>query len=415
MKKGFLSEYFEGVGVKRLSRVDADPKSSNQHEIGTTREMRAFLGENHQESFDTTYIWLGGEQEGFSVEAKATHYDSRKNKSDRSAEWRLYYTTNSVTAMMSEGDTLFLAKRQSGHLMFIVVPAGATLESQLLWLFGFDSQPSLKFTTQSYVGKNDAELDFTARFVLDELGIEFEDPNANSIDTIIERFGLQFPKTSEFSTLARLTVPEVDARNDPDHALMAWLNHEEAMFRRLERRIVSARIQNGFVENNEVDVDGFLSFSLSVQNRRKSRMGYSFENHLSAVFDAWSICYKRGGVTERNNKPDFLFPSIEAYSDLTFPVDGLSMLAAKSVCKERWRQILPEADRINSKHLATLEPAISSAQTEQMQSHNVQLVVPQSIQASYTSKQCKWLWDMQHFIDHVNNNGVADIDRPIRI
>ena len=405
MKKGFLSEYFEGVGVKRLSKVDADPKSSNQHEIGTTREMRAFLGENHQEPFETTYVWLGGDQEGFSVEATATHYDSRRNKADRSPEWRLYYTTNPVTAMMSEGDTLFLAKRQNGQLMFIVVPAAVSLETQLLWLFGFDSQPGFKFAAQSYEGSNDAELDFTARFVLDELGIEFEDPNANSIDNIIEHFGLQFPKTVEFSDLARLTVPEVDAYNDPDHALMAWLDHEEAMFRRLERRIVSDRVQRGFVENDEVDVDGFLSFSLSVQNRRKSRMGHSFENHLSAVFDAWSIPYKRGGITERNNKPDFLFPGIEAYRDPAFPDNQLSMLAAKSVCKERWRQILPEADRINSKHLATLEPAISTAQTDQMKAHNVRLVVPNSIQASYSVEQRKWLWNMQHFIEHVKSKG----------
>lgn len=401
MQKGFLSEYFEGVGVKRLSKVDADPKSSNQHEIGTTKDMRAFLGENHQERFETKYVWLGGEQEGFSVEALATHYDSRKDNPDRSAEWRLYYTTNPVTVMMSEGDTLFLTKRPNSHLMFIVVPAGASLESQLLWLFGFDSQPNLKFSTQSFDSNNDAELDFTARFLLDELGIEFEDPNANSIDTIIDRFGLQFPKTLEFSNLARLTVPEVDARNDPDHALMAWLDHEEAMFRRLERRIVSDRIQKGFVENEEVDVDGFLSFSLSVQNRRKSRMGHSFENHLSAVFDAWSIPYKRGGVTERNNKPDFLFPGIEAYRDPTFPDNRLSMLAAKSVCKERWRQILPEADRIEAKHLATLEPAISAAQTDQMQAHNVQLVVPIAIQTSYNILQRKWLWDVQSFINWV--------------
>ena len=40
---------------------------------------------------------------------------------------------------------------------------------------------------------------------------------------------------------------------------MAWLDHEEAMFRRLERRIVSARIEQGFVTADGVDVDGFLS------------------------------------------------------------------------------------------------------------------------------------------------------------
>ena len=401
MNKGHLSEYFEGVAVKRLSRVDANPKISNQHEVGTTREMRDFLGENHLQKFDANYIWLGDEQDGFSAKDFATHYDTRLNQPDRSPEWRLYYSSNAVTELMQEGDTLFLAKRPSSELLFIVVPAESTIENQLLWLFGFDSQPGLKFAAQQYAEESDSTLDFAARFVLDELGIEFEDPNANSLDSIIERFGLELPKTKEFSALARLTLPEVSAADAPDMALVAWLDHEEAMFRRLERRIVSARIEQGFVSIEGVDVDGFLSFSLSVQNRRKSRMGQSFEHHLGAVFDACGVPYTKGGKTERNNKPDFLFPGQVAYSDPAFPVNRLAMLAAKSVCKERWRQILPEADRIAAKHLVTLEPGISSAQTDQMLAHAVQLVVPTAIQPSYSTAQREWLWSVERFVLHV--------------
>ena len=406
MNKGHLSDYFQGVAVKQLSRVDANPKISNQHEVGTTREMRNFLGENHQQKFDASYIWLGEEQDGFSVSDFVTHYDTRLNQPNRSAEWRLYYSSNVVTGLMKEGDTLFLAKRPGDVLLFIVVPAESTIESQLLWLFGFDSQPGLKFSAQQYSGDNDSTLDFAARFVLDELGIEFEDPNANSLDSLIERFGLVFPTTKDFSGLARLTLPEVRAEEFPDVALMAWLDHEEAMFRRLERRIVSARIEQGFLTSDGVDVDGFLSFSLSVQNRRKSRMGQSFEHHLAAVFDACGIAYVKGGKTERNNKPDFLFPGQAAYSDTEFPPNRLAMLAAKSVCKERWRQILPEADRISAKHLVTLEPSISSAQTDQMQAHSVQLVVPLPIQPSYSRAQGDWLWSVERFVTHVR--GLAD-------
>ncbi len=401
MKKGHLSEYFDGVAVKRLSRVDANPEISNQHEVGTTKEMRHFLGENHQQKFDASYIWLGDEQDGFSVGDFATHYDTRLNQPNRSPEWRLYYASNAVTDLMKEGDTLFLAKRPGDVLLFIVVPAESTIESQLLWLFGFDSQPSLKFAAQRYSGDNDSTLDFAARFVLDELGIEFEDPNANSLDSLIERFGLAFPATKDFSGLARLTLPEVRAEDAPDQALMAWLDHEEAMFRRLERRIVSARIEQGFLTGDGVDVDGFLSFSLSVQNRRKSRMGHSFEHHLAAVFDGHNISYTKGGKTERNNKPDFLFPGQSAYSNPDYPENRLAMLAAKSVCKERWRQILPEADRILAKHLVTLEPGISSAQTDQMQAHDVQLIVPMAIQVSYSKTQIEWLWSVDRFVEHV--------------
>ena len=77
------------------------------------------------------------------------------------------------------------------------------------------------------------------------------------------------------------------------------------------------------------------------------------------------------------------------------------MLGAKSSCKERWRQVLAEADKISEKHLLTLEPGISEPQTEQMWASALQLVVPQSIQASYTEQQQAWLWSVENFIRFV--------------
>ena len=88
MKRGHLSEYFDGVAVKTLSVVDATPSRSNQHEVGTTAEMRRFLGESKNQ-FDVTYLWLAGEQESVSETGWATHYDSRENQPHRRPEWRL--------------------------------------------------------------------------------------------------------------------------------------------------------------------------------------------------------------------------------------------------------------------------------------------------------------------------------------
>jgi len=110
MKRGHLSEYFEGVAVKTLSIVDATPSKSHQHEIGTTADMRRFLGAERCR-FYVTYLWLGGEQESVSEEGSATHYDTRENQPRRRPEWRLYYPSNPVTEIMSAGDTLFIAKR----------------------------------------------------------------------------------------------------------------------------------------------------------------------------------------------------------------------------------------------------------------------------------------------------------------
>lgn len=406
MKRGHLSEYFEGVAVKTLSVVDTTPSKSNQHEIGTTAEMRRFLG-TERSRFEVTYLWLGGEQESVSEEGSATHYDTREKQLHRRPEWRLYYPTNPVTEIMSAGDTLFVAKRPGNDVLFIVTPQGGTLQNQLLWLFGFASQPELRFATQEFTADNDAELDFTARLILDEIGIEFEDPNANSLDTIIERFGTTFPKTEAFSDLARLTLPQIDARSDPDGALIAWLGHEEAMFRRLERRAVTTRVEAGFGSGEGLDIDGFLHFSLQVQNRRKSRMGRAFENHLGAVFNAFRLTFEPQAVTEQRNTVDFLFPGSAEYHNPDFPADGLTMLAAKSTCKERWRQVLPEAQRIWPKHLVTLEPAISPAQTTQMQTERLQLVVPAPIQPSYNTSQRAELLSLTDFVNLV-------LDRELR-
>jgi hypothetical protein len=397
MRRGYLSEYFEGVAMKRLSAVDAEPSRSNQHEVGTTPAMRNFLGCEKRE-FPATFIWLSTEQESFSEPGTLTLYDSREKQTHRGPEWRLYYCSNAVTESMQEGDTLFVAKRTDGSLFFIVTPREGSMRDQLSWLFGFEGEPELKFAAHQVTGNEDAELDFSARLILDELGIEYEDPEANTLDAIIERFGLKFPTTIEFSDLARLTLPDVRAEDNPDTALLAWLDHEEAMFRRLERKIVAVRLESGFWSDGEADVDGFLKYSLEVQNRRKSRMGRALENHLAAVFRAFDLMFEPQAVTEHGNKADFLFPTSRDYHDEHFPSERLTFLAAKSTCKDRWRQVLPEAQKIWPKHLATLEPAISISQTEQMQSERVQLIVPAALQSSYREGQREWLMSVSDFL-----------------
>ena len=401
MKHGQLRDYFSGVGVKRLSAVDAEPKRSNQHEVGTTKKMRnQFLGEDQHKRFEAVYVWLGQDQDVRAIEGSATHYDAREKQPLRAPEWRLYYPSNPVTEAMREGDTLFLAKHNDDRLYFIVAPQGSSSEQQLFWLFGLRPEgPS--FVSRRFA-EDDPELDFAARFLFEEIGVEFEEPEADRLDSIIEVYE-EFPTTREFSDRARRSLPGVRAEDDPDAALVEWLSWEEAIFRRLERRIVGARLEQGFVNENEPDVDGFIRFSLSVQNRRKARMGHSLENHLEAVFQACDVAYDRGAVLEDGQRPDFLFPSLAAYNAAPETGDrSLTMLGAKSTCKDRWRQVLAEASKIPTKHLLTLEPGISESQTEQMRNSRLQLVVPQSIQDSYSDAQQDWLWNLREFIRLVN-------------
>lgn len=74
------------------------------------------------------------------------------------------------------------------------------------------------------------------------------------------------------------------------------------------------------------------------------------------------------------------------------------MLGVKSTCKDRWRQVLAEADRINHKHLLTLEASISRHQTDEMQAKNLQLVLPRGLHKTYTPEQQAWLMDISSFI-----------------
>jgi hypothetical protein len=88
----------------------------------------------------------------------------------------------------------------------------------------------------------------------------------------------------------------------------------------------------------------------------------------------------------------------ESYRDPDFPEADLHMLAVKTSCKYRWRQVLPEAARISHKHLLTLEPAISQNQTDEMKAHNLTLVLPKVIHASYNLKQQQELLTVSQFI-----------------
>ena len=155
------------------------------------------------------------------------------------------------------------------------------------------------------VSDDEPEPDFAAPLILNEIGIEFEEPDANRLDGIIEKFSTVFPRTEVLSGLARLMLPEVRTEDDPNVALVTWLGYEEVLFRRLERRNVATRLEEGFLDQNgTTNVDGFVRFLLSVQIRRKSRMGQHLEHHLEAFFRAYKIVYARGAVTENNQRPD---------------------------------------------------------------------------------------------------------------
>ncbi len=108
-------------------------------------------------------------------------------------------------------------------------------------------------------------------------------------------------------------------------------------------------------------------------------------------------------MTENRKKPDFLFPSQKAYRDDGFSVAKLQMLAAKTCCKDRWRQVLSEADRIPRKHLFTLQEGISVGQFEEMTSSNLQLVVPEPNKKKFPNEISGQLLNLQEFVGFIRS------------
>jgi hypothetical protein len=399
VEKGFLTRYFTGCAAKALRSVEVDPNKSNQHEFNGVKSLRSVFGDSRLDKVPTHFLWIDDDEENISEKAYLTWYDSREKNPLRAAEYRFYFPSNSVMDRASVGDILFIARRPDSSILVIVVPRGSSVASRLLWLFGLTVELGDKYVVFD-IAQSPQSPDYLVRHILEELNIVFEESEDALLDSLISKFGLKFPPTREFSLLARDSLAEIDPLNSPDEALLAWLNREESLFRRLERRIVSKKLEDGFCDDvGQADVNEFISFSLSVQNRRKSRAGHSLENHLEAIFNLHNLKFKRGGVTENNSKPDFLFPGTTQYQDLSFPVEYLSMLGSKTSCKDRWRQVLAEAKRIKEKHLITLQPSISESQTSEMRSSFLQLVVPNEIQATYNHAQQAWLISLSEFIE----------------
>lgn len=403
METGYLNRYFTGVVVKKLSAVETDLKTSHQHEYNAKKPMDELFGtEVSRREYRATFLYLD-DIETISAEGKMTWYDARCNHPTRT-EWRFYFQTTEVSKRSASGDSLFICKKTDDTLLVIIAKENSTSEGQLYWLFGFNGIDTEQkgFVTRFELNLNNEQLEFVAASVLEQIGIVYENESVKSLlEPMLRKFNGKFPSTRDFSDFARETVKDVDPLHNPDDALVKWINREELLFKMMEEHLIKERLEQGFFKDGEIDVDSFISFSLSVQNRRKSRAGLSLENHIQALLGSQEILYTHTPVTENKAKPDFIFPCIEAYKDEQYEENYLTMLGAKSTCKDRWRQVLSEADRISRKHLLTLEPSISTNQTDEMAAKNLQLVVPQPIHETYTEQQCAWLFNIAQFIDEV--------------
>lgn len=180
----------------------------------------------------------------------------------------------------------------------------------------------------------------------------------------------------------------------PDELILERRDNEYKLFRQIEELHVLHRVQKGFSS-----VDDFMQLANSVSNRRKSRSGRSLELHLERLFLQFGLkSFSSQCKTEGNKRPDFIFPSCADYHDLTFPRQSLRMLAVKTTCKDRWRQVINEADRVDGIHLFTLQEGVSPHQFSEMKGAKVKLVVPKPLHTKYPEEMRDELMTLSDFI-----------------
>ena len=242
----------------------------------------------------------------------------------------------------------------------------------------------------------------------------FAEPVANEktlISNFIETLDnecIEFPNSERMSSEARLICDNVYDHKEyiisnPDQKLIDWTNVEYNVFKALEYSRYGQLITEGFSS-----VDEFIGLANQVLNRRKSRAGKSLEHHLAAIFQGNHLSYDSQVVTEGNKRPDFIFPSSEAYHNFDFPTNKLISLAAKTTCKDRWRQVLNEADRLKNdyKYLCTLQQGISAQQMDEMKAEKVILVVPKPYITTYPKEKRDDVWTIGKFINYVKSLGM---------
>lgn len=369
------------VFAKRLSANDTGASGAHQVGIYLPNNVAFQLsprlktgGTNPDTIFEADVL-----SHGVARENRLTWYNQKTRDECRITRWADERKRNSV-----------LQKDMTGALVVILfaISAGEVKHS---WVW-FCSSPDEEDLLEERLGVIEP-----GAFLFDGTisGAAIENKKQGSCAGLLEEIPtdwlVRFPEGSE---IVRLTHELLSERHFPaDIRLLERRDCEYRIFRAVEEKHVLPKIKSGFQT-----VDAFVELANSVTNRRKSRSGKSFELQLEQIFLEDKLSCTRGGKTEGKKTPDFLFPSEASYHDKSWPSERIRMLGVKTTCKDRWRQILNEADRIPNKHLITLQEGVSVDQYKEMEAAAVRLVVPERLKEKYPKEIRASLISLDQFI-----------------
>ncbi|MDP2414292.1 type II restriction endonuclease [Daejeonella sp.] len=255
--------------------------------------------------------------------------------------------------------------------------------------------------TEAFLAALNIDINETNKLISKDNTASVEDRLLKCFLMFVQSLGKQFPPTVLMASTARqcyntsFGITASTVRGNPDKNLLYWLEAEFELFKTIENEVYSDQIKEPFK-----NVEQLVIFANTILNRRKSRAGKSLEYHLEEVFRHFNLRFNTQVITEGNKKPDFIFPDADSYHNKAFDDNKLVFLASKTTCKDRWRQIINEADRIPTKHLFTLQQGISKNQLEEMYAHDICLVVPKPYLTSFPVEYRSKIQTLESFVNY---------------
>jgi hypothetical protein len=177
-------------------------------------------------------------------------------------------------------------------------------------------------------------------------------------------------------------------RLDPDAFLQEGLSAETRLFFAIEDEIASRDLSRLLATGP--NVGAVLDWSARRLNSRKSRRGHSLQRHLEALLTREAIPFSRECRTEAPPPADIMVPSCADYADPEFPADRLRLVSCKTTLKERWMEVVPEARRIDTKFVLTLDERLTDSVIRAMHTAHVRPFLPAAIiAASYADRPAR--------------------------
>jgi hypothetical protein len=375
------------LAAKLLAPVEVSSSASHQHEFNAG-QLRTALDLPKQKTsgqLEIVYLPRGDDDPVFET-CGYTLYDAREGK-PRAAEYRLYFASQELQHNARPGDILIVIRADDGvGLRALILPlesdAGSAIAA-MLKAEGVEIEDRFHEITAVI---READLGQLLQVTAEKVTVVDAASFLASADRELIARAItdgRLPSTRAMADEAVRIVRSLrSGKLAPDDQLQWSLEAETALFQHIEERVSQKRLDDLAAAGHIAFVDAVTLVMAQIQSR-KSRRGQSLQNHFRAVLDTHRIPYGAQCHTERDEVPDFLVPGCQQYLDPAFPPAALRMVACKSIVRERWRQILEEADRIPEKFLLTLDSGLTDDTILKMRQSSLRVFLPDKLLRSH--------------------------------